>query len=170
MGIELARRNGVVIGDDTHFAGLPDFGSEPYLISIGRNVTVGPRVTMITHDGGLTVIHNLDPERYGKTHKFGRIDIRDNCHIGYGTIILPGVTIGPDTVIAAGSVVTRSIAPGVVAAGNPAEPLMTIRQYAEWCRAATVGFDEDEYLRDRKAYLMRAPQRGSVPKRLRQHD
>ena len=125
---------------------------------------------MITHDGGLTVIHNLSPERYGKAHKFGRIDIRDNCHIGYGTIILPGVTIGPDTVIAAGSVVTRSIAPGVVAAGNPAEPLMTIRQYAEWCLAATSDFDEEEYTRDRKAYLMRAPQRGSIPKRLRQND
>ena len=83
------------------------------------------------------VFQTLNPERYGKVHKFGRIDIRDNCVIGWGAIILPGVTIGPDSVIAAGSVVTRSIPPGVVAAGNPAKPVMTIQQYAEWSLAAT---------------------------------
>jgi len=170
LGIRRVRRAGAVIGDGCHFAGLPEFGSEPYLIRIGRGVTVGPRVVMITHDGGLTVILNLNLERYGKVRKFGRIDIRDNCHIGTGAIILPGVTIGPDCVVAAGSVVTRSIPPGVVAAGNPAKPLMTIQQYAEWSLAATPDIDEEEYRRDPKALLMRTPLRGSVPRRFRQND
>jgi len=125
---------------------------------------------MITHDGGIQVFQTLNPERYQKVRKFGRIDIRDNCVIGWGVIILPGVTIGPDCVIAAGSVVTRSIPPGVVAAGNPAKPVMTVQQYAEWSLAASPDIDEEEYARDRKACLMRTPLRGSVPKRFRQKD
>jgi acetyltransferase-like isoleucine patch superfamily enzyme len=170
LGIRRARQGGAIIGDDCYFAGPPEFGSEPYLIRIGRNVRFGPHVALITHDGGIAVVRTLDPERYGKIHKFGRIDIRDNCVIGWGAIILPGVTIGPDCVIAAGSVVTRSVPPGVLAAGNPAEPVMTIQQYAEWSLAATPDVDEEEYRRDPKAYLMRTPLRGSVPKRFRQND
>lgn len=172
LGLRRARRAGVVIGDDCIFRGLPDFGSEPYLISIGNKVRVAAHVQMITHDGGISVVHTLDPERYGNVHKFGRIEVRDNCVIGWGAIILPGVTIGPDSVIAAGSVVTRSIAPGVVAAGNPAEPVMTIRQYGEWCLAATPDLDRDEetYRRDPKAHLMRTRLRVSLPRRFGQND
>lgn len=169
LGIQRARRAGAVIGDGCTFAGLPEFGSEPFLISIGRNVRFASNVAMITHDGGVAVIQTLNPERYGKVHKLGRIDIRDNCVVGWGAIILPGVTIGPDCVIAAGSVVTRSIPPGVLAAGNPAEPVMTIQQYAEWSLAATPDIDEEEYRRDPKACLMRTPLRATVPMRYR-HD
>jgi len=170
LGIRRARRGGAVIGDDCIFHGLPEFGTEPYLISIGRNVRFSARVVMITHDGGIQVFQTLDPERYGKVHKFGRIDIRDNCVIGWGVIILPGVTIGPDCVIAAGSVVTRSVPPGVLAAGNPAKPVMTVQQYAEWSLAASPDIDEEEFARDRRACLMHTPLRGSVPKRFRQND
>jgi acetyltransferase-like isoleucine patch superfamily enzyme len=170
MGIRRARRGGAVIGDDCSFYGLPEFGSEPYLITIGRNVRFASRVAMITHDGGVAVFQTLDPERYQKVRKFGRIDIRDNCVIGWGAIILPGVTIGPDCVIAAGSVVTRSIPPGVLAAGNPAKPVMTVQQYAEWSLAACPDIDEEEFARDRRAYLTRAPLRGSVPMRFRQKE
>jgi len=170
LGIRRARRAGAAIGDGCRFSGLPEFGSEPFLISIGRNVRFSSCVVMITHDGGIQVFQTLNPERYGKVHKFGRIDIRDNCVIGWGVIILPGVTIGPDCVIAAGSVVTRSVPPGVLAAGNPAKPVMTVQQYAEWSLAATPDIDEEEYRRDPKAYLMRTPLRGSVPRRFRQND
>ena len=170
LGIRRARRGVAVIGDDCIFYGLPEFGSEPYLISIGRNVRFASRVVMITHDGGTAVFRTLNPELYQGVRKFGRIDIRDNCVIGWGAIILPGVTIGPDCVIAAGSVVTRSIPPGVLAAGNPAKPVMTVQQYAEWSLAASPDIDEEEYARDRKACLMRTPLRRSVPKRFRQND
>jgi acetyltransferase-like isoleucine patch superfamily enzyme len=170
LGIRRARRDGVVIGDDCIFSGLPEFGSEPYLISIGSHVRFAGRVVMITHDGGIRVIQTLNPQRYQKVRKFGRIDIRDNCVIGWGAIILPGVTIGPDCVIAAGSVVTRSIPPGVLAAGNPAKPVMTVQQYAEWSLAASPDIDEEEYARDPKAYLMRTPLRGSVPVRFGQNN
>lgn len=169
MGVERARRAGAVIGDDCIFHGLPEFGAEPYLIRIGRGVRFSANVVMITHDGGISVFRRLDPERYKNVHKFGRIDIRDNCVIGWGAIILPGVDIGPNSVIAAGSVVARSIPPGVLAAGNPAKPVMTIKQYAEWSLAASPDIDEEEFLRDRRACLTRASLRASVPVRLRQN-
>ncbi len=170
LGLRRARRAGAVIGEGCRFADLPDFGSEPYLIRIGRDVRFAPRVAMITHDGGIRVIQTLDPERYGTVHKFGRIEIRDNCVIGWGAIILPGVRIGPDCVIAAGSVVTRSIPPGVLAAGNPARPVMSIQGYAEWSLAATLNVDEEEYRRDPKACLMNASLRMSAPLRWHRDD
>lgn len=165
LGLETARRAGAVIGEGCRFASVPEFGSEPYLITIGRNVRFSSRIALITHDGGVEVIRSLDPKRYGNVHKFGRIEIRDNCAIGWGVIILPGVTIGPDCVIAAGSVVTRSMPPGVLVAGNPAKPVMTIQQYAEWSLAATPIVDEEEYARDPKRYLMTLPLHKTVPMR-----
>ena len=125
-------------------------------------------VTFVTKDGGTHVFTRL--ERYRKVIKYGRINIRDNCVIGERVILLPGVTIGPNSVVAAGSVVARSIPPDVLAAGNPAKPVMTIHQYAEWALAATPDYDEAEFARDRKAVLMRMFMRESVPKPFHQKD
>jgi len=102
--------------------------------------------------------------------KYGRINILDNCVIGERAILLPGVTIGPDSVVAAGSVVSRSVPPGVLVGGNPAEILMTVHQYAEWSLAATPDYDAEEYARDQKASVLKMNLRGSVPMRpLREH-
>ena len=163
LGIWRFRRAGIAIGDDCQFADIPGFGSHPYLITLGRNVAMAAHVTFITKDGGTHVFQHL--ERYRKVIKYGRINILDNCVIGERVILLPGVTIGPDSVVAAGSVVARSIPPGVLAAGNPARPVMTVHQYAEWSLAATPDYDEEEYARNEKASLMRMRMRGSVPKR-----
>lgn len=158
-----ARKAGAVIADDCRFAGPPSFGSEPYLITIGRHVAMASDVTFITHDGGTDVFRHQD--RYKKVIKYGRINILDNCVIGHRAIILPGVTIGPDSVIAAGAVVSRSIPGGVLAAGNPAKSVMTVHQYAEWCLAATPDYDEQEYRRNKRAVLMGMDMRESVPER-----
>jgi len=163
LGIWRFRRAGLVIGDGCGFADIPGFGAEPYLITLGRNVAMASHVTFITKDGGTHVFQHL--ERYRKVIKHGRINILDNCVIGERAILLPGVTIGPDSVVAAGSVVARSIPPGVLAVGNPAKPVMTVHQYAEWSLAATPDYDEEEYARNEKAVLMRMKMRGSVPKR-----
>src|ERR1035438_3296340 len=124
------RKAGLIIGDDCKMVKLPAFGSEPYLITIGHHVGFAEGVAFITHDGGTAVFRHL--ERYKKVIKYGRITILDNCIIGARVIILPGVTIGPNSVVAAGSVVTRNVPPGVLASGNPAKPIMTFYQYAEW--------------------------------------
>jgi acetyltransferase-like isoleucine patch superfamily enzyme len=68
-------------------------------------------------------------------NRFGTIRIMDNCVIGYGAIILPGVTIGPNSIVGAGSVVTKDIPPEVVAAGNPAHVLCSLDEYIAAYRA-----------------------------------
>ena len=123
------KRRGLQIADDCRLMGMPMFGSEPYLISIARRVTISGKVTFITHDGGTFVFRHLP--KYEHTTKYGRITVHENTFIGWGAIIMPGVTIGPNAVVAAGSVVTRDVPPGSVAAGIPARKLCSIEEYAE---------------------------------------
>ena len=154
-----ARRAGMVMAEDCSITGLPFFGSEPYLITIGKQVGIADGVSFITHDGGTRVFRHMD--RYKNVLKYGRINILDNCVIGQRVIILPGVTIGPNSVVGAGSVVSRSIPADVLAAGNPAKPVMTLEQYAEWSLATTPEYDLEEYRRDKKAVLLKMYMRGT---------
>jgi acetyltransferase-like isoleucine patch superfamily enzyme len=142
-------------------ATFPDFGSEPYLVTIGNRVGFAGNVTFITHDGGTFVFRHLP--RYKNVIKYGRITILDNSLIGQGVIILPGVTIGPNSVVAAGSVISRNVPPGWVVSGNPAKPVMTVHQYAEWSLAATPDYDPKEYLHNKREFLMKFKMRGSPP-------
>ena len=75
------------------------------------------------------VLRNLYPE-FEKADRFGRVRIGDNCHIGTGALIMPGVTIGENCVIGAGAIVTRDIPPNSVAVGVPARVIETIEEYA----------------------------------------
>ncbi len=154
-----ARRAGMVMAEDCSITGLPFFGSEPYLITIGKQVGIADGVSFITHDGGTRVFRHMD--RYKNVLKYGRINILDNCVIGQRVIILPGVTIGPNSVVGAGSVVSRSIPADVLAAGNPAKPVMTLEQYAEWSLATTPEYDLEEYRRNKKAVLLKMYMRGT---------
>jgi acetyltransferase-like isoleucine patch superfamily enzyme len=154
------RRAGLCLPEDCRLADVPHFDSEPYLITIGHHVAIAAEVSFITHDGGTYVFR--DQERYRRVLKFGRITIKDNCVIGQRVLILPGVTIGPNSVVAAGSVVSRNVPPDVLAAGNPAKPVMTITQYAEWSLAGTPEYDPAEYRRDKRAFLMKMKLRGSA--------
>lgn len=160
------RRSGLTLGVDCKFAKLPSLGSEPYLITIGNHVAIASHVSFITHDGGTFVFRQQ--ERYRKVIKYGRITIHDNCVIGERAIILPGVTIGPNSVVAAGSVVSRNIPPGVLVAGNPAKPVMSVHQYAEWSLAGTPSYDPEEYRRDKRACLLKMRMRGSATVESRQ--
>ena len=153
------RRQGLVMARDCRMSGLPHFGSEPYLISIGKHVALSRKVAFVTHDGGTYVFR--EQERYKKVIKYGRITVLDNCVIGRGAIILPGVSIGPNSVVGAGSVVNRNVPPNTLVAGNPAKPVMSITQYAEWALAATPDYDEAEYMRDKKSFLLKMRMRGA---------
>jgi len=132
---------------------VPDFGSEPYLVSIGEHVTISSRVSFITHDGGTWVFQ--EQEKYRDVIKYGRIVIHDNCFIGSGSAIMPGVSIGPNSVVAAHSVVTKDVAPNTVAGGVPARALMSTDQYAEKALAQTPEYDRDAYRRDKVTELLR---------------
>ncbi len=160
LRIALLRGEGLTVADDCRFHGVPAFGSEPYLITIGKHVAIAANVTFITHDGGTHVFREQD--RYKNVIKYGRIKVLDNCVLGYGVTILPGVTIGPNSVVGAGAVVTRSVPPNVLAAGNPAKPVMTINQYAEWSLASTPSYDVQEYLTDKRAVLEKITVKGAA--------
>jgi maltose O-acetyltransferase len=83
-------------------------------ITLGDDVQLGPAVQLLTSD------HPRDAaERAGGLESAHPIAIGGRAWLGGGVIVLPGVEIGHDSVIGAGSVVTRSVEPGVTAAGNP---------------------------------------------------
>lgn len=114
------KTNGMKIGENFRcFSNIND--SEPYLIEIGDNVTISTNVNFITHDNSISKIC----KEY--TDCFGKISIGNNCFIGLGTIIMPGVTIGNNIIIAAGSVVTKSFNENnIVIGGNPAKKISSI--------------------------------------------
>lgn len=147
------RRKGLQIDSDCTIMPNVIFGSEPYLISLAAKVTISNHVTFITHDGGTRVFR--ENERYKSVIKYGRITIHENCFIGSGTIILPGVEIGPNSVIGAGSVVTRNIPSDVVAAGNPAKIICTVEEYAEKSLEDCLDFVDNNYSENKREKLLK---------------
>ncbi|WP_395050183.1 acyltransferase [Flavobacterium sp.] len=117
----------VAIGKNARFTGKINFGSEPFLISIGNHVTLAHNVTFHTHDGGVWVFR----EKYPNINVYGKITIGNNVFIGSNVIILPNVSIGDNVVVGAGSVVTKSIMSNLVVAGNPARIIRNINEYEE---------------------------------------
>lgn len=108
---------------------IQDFGSEPWLIELGNRVTLAYGVVLITHDGSSRLFRQSIPGSSRWGNRFGTIQIRDNCFIGVNTIILPGVTIGPDSIVGAGSVVTKDVPPQSVVAGVPARTICSLTEY-----------------------------------------
>lgn len=94
--------------DDTH-------------IYVGDHTMIGPNVTLATAS------HPILPALREEVYQFNLpVRIGRSCWLGAGVIVLPGVTIGDNTVVGAGSVVTRDLPCGVVAAGNPCRVLREI--------------------------------------------
>ena len=100
-----------VILDDTHC----------WLIQIGNNVTLAPRVHILCHDASTKNDLNYT--------KIGTVIIGDNVFVGASAIIMPSVNIGNNVVVAAGSIVTKDIPSGNVVAGNPARIIDSYDSY-----------------------------------------
>jgi len=112
---------GATFVDDTH-------------IYIGDATMLGPNVVIATAG------HPIDPELRARALQYNMpVRIGRNCWLGAGVIVMPGVTIGDNTVIGAGSVVTKDIPSGVVAIGNPCKVMREVGQH-----------DREYYFRDRK--------------------
>lgn len=120
---EYARHIGVSIGSHC-FIATREWGSEPYLVSVGNNVQVTRGVAIHCHGGGNAIrwkIPDFD--------SFGKVVIEDWAYIGSFSQIMPGVTIGKGAIVAAGSIVTKSVTPYTVVGGNPAKYICTTEEY-----------------------------------------
>lgn len=120
-----ARHIGVKIGTNC-FIDTRNWSSEPYLITIGNNCQVTHCVSIHTHGGGQCV-----RDQYPEWDCFGKVVIEDWAYIGAYSQIMPGVTIGHHSLVAAGSVVTKSVPPHTVVGGNPARVLCTTQEFIE---------------------------------------
>ncbi len=150
--IKYARKLGVTIGDNCKLNGTPDWGSEPWLIFIGNHVELSGDVAFITHDGATWVFRS--EERYKKVIRYGKITIKDNCFVGMRSTIMPGVTIGPNSIVGAGSLVVKDVPEGCVYAGVPAKFICTVDEFKEKCLAQTPDYDVEFYHRDKKAAVL----------------
>jgi acetyltransferase-like isoleucine patch superfamily enzyme len=128
-----ARHIGVNIGKNC-LIDTRNWSSEPYLVTIGNNCQITHCVSIYTHGGG-QAIRAID----SNFDVFGKVVIEDWAYIGAYSQIMPGVTIGEGALVAAGSVVTKSVAPHTVVGGNPARYICTTEEFYERNKKYNVG-------------------------------
>lgn len=114
-GVSYAQYIGVNIGSDCRIY-TTYFGSEPFLITIGSHVTVTSGVKFLTHDG----TGGLMRDQKGRRYLYSPIEVGNNVFIGVNAVIMPGVKIDNNVIVAPGAVVTKSVPSGVIIAGVPA--------------------------------------------------
>lgn len=121
--VKYAKLIGVNMGNDIHIYGNPIdmFSTEPWCVTLGDYVHITKDVLFITHDGGTLLFRHLVPD----LEITSPIIVGDYVYIGVRSIILPGVKIGNNCIIAAGSVATKDIPDNCVYGGVPARFLKT---------------------------------------------
>lgn len=129
--VKYLKSKGMKIGENVRIlSDVTAFGTEPFLISIGKNCLISSQVHFVNHDGGMSVLNNLN--KYGRRmDKLGTISIGENCFIGMNTIIMPNVKIGNNCIVGAGAIVTKDIPDNMVACGIPAKIISTLDEYCE---------------------------------------
>ena len=131
VGKNFKRMNGVIL-DPSHC----------WLIEIGDNVTMAPRVHILCHDAST--------KQYLNYTRIGRVTIGSDVFIGADTVVLPCVTIGDNVIIGANSTVTHDIPSGSVACGSPARVISSLDDFLEKERArmqTAPCYDEEYTLR-----------------------
>lgn len=150
VGRDFKRLSGVIL-DPSHC----------WLIELGDNVTLAPRVHILCHDASTKTF-------LGYT-KIGRVTIGDNVFIGAETVVLPGVTIGSNVIVGANSTVTHDVPDNTVVAGSPARVVCTLEEYLEKerCRMETAPCYGAEYtLRQNVSMEKRMEQKAALTGRI----
>lgn len=129
--VRASRALGVTVGEGCRILSL-SVSAEYELISIGDRVTISSDVLFVTHDGAGWLVHDDEGRRH---YRLARIEIGDDVFVGARTVLMPGVRIGDRCVVAAGSVVTRSVPSGSVVGGNPARLICTFDAFADKVRS-----------------------------------
>lgn len=122
--IAYARRIGVKVGADCRLIQC-EYGTEPYLISLGDRVSA-TSVRFETHDGGVWCMRDKHP----KLDRVKPIRVGNNVYLGYRAMVMPGVTIGDGSIVGAYSIVTKDVPPNTVVAGVPARVIKSVAEYA----------------------------------------
>ena len=130
------------MGDNVFFQ--PRFiPTDPKLIKFHNNVIVTSNVTFVNHDIFDLGINYLNKDKQVPT-LYKPIEIMDNVFIGCNSIILGGITIGSNVVIAAGSVVTKDVPDNSVVAGNPAKVIETFDEFLDKRYNSFTSYNNDE--------------------------
>jgi acetyltransferase-like isoleucine patch superfamily enzyme len=127
--ISYLRKKGVTIDKGTAFFGLVTIDcTRPFLVEIGKNCILTDGVKILTHGFDSSVLHEVFEQMFCSS---GKVVLEGNNFIGVNVVILKGVTIGKNTIIGAGSIVSHDIPSNCVAAGNPCRVIMSLEEYYE---------------------------------------
>jgi hypothetical protein len=134
---EFLRRHGRLhaIGEPCYVdpgAHIPD----PEYVPLGRNVRVN-RCSLLGHDDVVEVLNRARGTRLEAT---GKVDLRDNVYVGHGAVVQPGVTVGPNAIVAARALVVEDVPEGAVVGGVPARRLGTVAEVPARLEARNAGF------------------------------
>ncbi|MBE5875885.1 MAG: acyltransferase [Lachnospiraceae bacterium] len=127
--IEYLKKKGVKIGERTTiFNPMDTFIDEqyPWMIEIGNDVQITRGVTILTHGFDWSVLKHKYNHLLGSS---GKVIIKDNVFIGMNATILKNITVGENSIIGVGAVVTKDVPANSVVAGNPAKVMCTIEEY-----------------------------------------
>lgn len=154
--IDYLRKQGIKIGKDCIFRSAKTTRidlTRPSLIEIGDNVDMNMNFQILTHDWASGVFRNKYHELLPSS---GKVKIGNNIYFGTDVIILKGVTIGDNCIIAAGSIVNKNIPENSVVAGCPAKVICSLNEYFE--KRKTICIEEAfEYARSIKERFNRRP-------------
>ena len=111
------------------------FSSEPYLVTLNDNVFISVGAQFICHDGGVLPFRR----EYPSLDLAGPITVKANCFVGAGALIMRGVTIGENCVVAARAVVTKDVPDNCIVGGNPARVIKSTKDYLDGAHRKSLG-------------------------------